>query len=240
MTGETLLEGRRIVVTRAATQASSLVEAIEAAGGVAVPVPTLEIRDPVGGLGALAEALDSLVETDWIAVTSPNGAARVVAVADAPPLSRIAAVGAATAEVLEARDWPVTFVPTVPTAAAMVEEFPEATSGRVLVVHGDLARPTLAEGLQARGWAVERCVAYRNVEPTVDEQILTVAAAADVVVFASPSAVERYVDLVGLVPARSVCIGPVTAASARGAGFSVSQAGEPTVASLIAAIAATR
>ena len=72
------LEGRRIVVTRSVAQSASLIEAIETAGGDVVPLPLLEIRDAADGGQALRVALSSLSSGDWLAVLSPNGAARVV------------------------------------------------------------------------------------------------------------------------------------------------------------------
>ena len=76
----------------------------------------------------------------------------------------------------------------------------------------------------------------------VSREILEEAGRADAICFASPSAVESYVEqavsaatpLPGLV----VCIGPVTAAAARARGLNVAaEASEHTVDGLLAALA---
>ena len=55
-------------------------------------------------------------------------------------------------------------------------------------------------------------------------------------VFASPSAVTRYLLAVGTCPPDAVSIGVVTTSTAVDAGFSVTTANEPTVTGLVAAL----
>jgi len=231
------LAGLRVVVTRSTEQAAPLIAAIEAAGGRVVRLPLLEIRDPESGLEHLVDALRQLGRDDWLAVTSPNGAHRVIRGVSARPDCSLAVVGAGTAAVFEASGWAPDLVADVATAADLASAFPPPAPGaRVLVVQGDLARPTLVDGLQATGWPVSSVVAYVNVQPPADPDTVTAAGGADMVVFASPSAVARYDTLLGATPAAAICIGEVTAAAARERGFDTTVAAAPTVDGILAAI----
>lgn len=231
------LAGLRVVVTRSTEQAAPLVDAVESAGGRVVRLPLLEIRDPEPGSDQLADALRQLDAKDWLAVTSPNGARRVVRDARSRLDCSVAVIGAGTAAVFEAHGWTPDLVAEVSTAADLASAFPPpAPGGRVLVVQGDLARPTLVDGLQASGWTVWPVVAYVNVQPLADPDAVEAAGGADMVVFASPSAVARYDALLGATPAAAICIGEVTAAAARERGFAPTVAAAPTVDGVVAAI----
>ncbi|MGF1599824.1 MAG: uroporphyrinogen-III synthase [Acidimicrobiales bacterium] len=87
---------------------------------------------------------------------------------------------------------------------------------RVLAPLAQLASDDLVDGLEARGWIVDRVTAYRidDVEPDAD--VVAAVAAADAVILTAPSIVDRFLDRYGL-PGPSVatvCIGPRTAARA--------------------------
>ncbi|HWQ14841.1 MAG TPA: uroporphyrinogen-III synthase, partial [Roseiflexaceae bacterium] len=105
----------------------------------------------------------------------------------------------------------------------------------------DIARPTLAEGLRARGALVDTVMAYRTMPgPGVAALLGPLRAGqVDAVTFASPSAI-RYLldglDAAGLAPdeARAlltrvalVAIGPTTAAALRDAGLPVAATADP-------------
>lgn len=76
--------------------------------------------------------------------------------------------------------------------------------------------------------------------PPIDTALARAAVDADLVVFASPSAVERYADNVGAQPNRAVCIGGLTASTATERGFMVTVAEAPNVAAIIDALADAR
>ncbi len=69
------LFGKRILVTRARSQASELVELIENNGGEAVEFPVIRVQAPCSreALGKFDEALASLHVFDWAVFTSANG-----------------------------------------------------------------------------------------------------------------------------------------------------------------------
>lgn len=230
------LVGRRVVVTRAEAQARPLVAEIVGRGGVVVELPLLEIADPVDGGRELRRALDELHRDDWLVVLSPNGARRVVDVVG-PNVCRLAVVAGGTAAVFEDADWTVDLLPATPSSDGLLEAFETVDVGsRVLIAQAEGGRTVLADGLRERGERVEVVIAYRNRAPSIDMTKVDQARSGDTVVFASPSAVDRYVEVVGVVPTRAVCIGSVTASTARDAGFTVTTATEPTVDALVTAI----
>ena len=74
------LAGRTVVVTRATDQAGSLACALRDRGATVVELPVIAIVDSADEGAALIAAVERAVDGgyDWIVVTSPNGAHRVV------------------------------------------------------------------------------------------------------------------------------------------------------------------
>ena len=66
------LEGRTVIVTRAASQAADLTTSSKATARKSLFVPTIEIREPES-YERLDEALDHLYGYDWLIFTSTNG-----------------------------------------------------------------------------------------------------------------------------------------------------------------------
>jgi len=238
------LAGRTIVVTRATDQAGTLATALADRGATVVELPVVGIDDPADGGAALAAALDAAIDrradAGWLVVTSPNGARRVAdRLAGRPWPGRIAAVGPTTAEPLLAAGHLVDLVPGRAVAEGLLEDLPAPTTEgeRVLLARAEVARDVLPDGLVDAGFAVEVVVAYRNVEPTVDPDALAAAATADLATFTSESTVLRFTALVGdRRPSAAACIGPISAAAARTAGYEVVEADPHSVAGLVAAV----
>lgn len=230
------LSGRHIVVTRAAAQAGELIGAIRAHGGSVVELPLLEIREPFDDGAQLQSSLDSLRPEDWLVITSPNGARRVVG-RISPGRCRLAVIAAGTAAVFNQVGWQPDVVADVASSEGLLESLDtEESVGRVVIAQAEDGRDVLAAGLHERGVPVDVVVAYRNVTPEVSAVAIDRAREADTVVFASPSAVTRYVLAVGASPPDAVSIGVVTTSAAVDAGFAVTTANEPTVEGLVAAL----
>jgi uroporphyrinogen-III synthase/uroporphyrinogen III methyltransferase/synthase len=268
------LAGLRVLVPRATDRPDPLVIALTASGAEPVTVPLIQTVPPEDP----TELDDVLLALGigyygWIAVTS--GAAVPVLVDRAQETgstiaalvtsTHVAAVGPATAralrdagvhvdlmprrassiaELLDA--WPTPLTPTPTTTA----DDDRPAGGRVLIPHGDLAAPTLADGLRERGWAVDEVIAYRTVAgPPPDD-----ATRADwtdgrigAVVLTSGSSARNLLELLGP-PAPGtlvVCLGPSTAATAERIGLKVAavataQTPAGLVAALVTALAAAR
>ena len=240
------LAGHRVVVTRARGQAGSLVSALEGLGVEAILLPLIEVIAPLDEGAAIKAAGRAIHRYDWVMVTSANGARALLDVlprGGVPEGVLVGAVGTATAGMLERAGVSVDLVPDVSTAAHLAEAMPKPPpmGGRVLAVQAARSRPELVDGLRAMGWSVEPVIAYRTVTPTHPSELLDRVAAADVVTFTASSTVERFLSVVGpdRMPGRVVCIGPVTADTARDAGIEVTLTADPhTVEGLVDAVRA--
>jgi uroporphyrinogen-III synthase len=236
------LAGRRIVVTRARDQASTLVTALESRGAEIIELPVIAIVPAHDDGAALRAALARAEAYEWIVVTSTNGVAALLAAADVATLarSRLAAVGPATADALRQAGLDVALMPARFVAEGLVADFPEPSgAATVLVAQADRARPVLVDGLRARGWNVEAIVAYRTVPATIDDAARARVAAADAVTFTSGSTVDNFVAALDehAVPSVVVSIGPVTTAAARRHGIEVTAEAMPhTIEGLVDAL----
>jgi uroporphyrinogen-III synthase len=239
------LDGRMVVVTRAAAQAAGIESRLRRLGATVVSLPTIEIDDPADGGAALASAASDLARGayDWVVLTSTNGARRLLARVDDPLAvggARVAAIGPATARVLGESGLTVDLVPDRYVAEALVEAFPSGR-GRVLVARAAVARDVLPQGLRAKGWNVDVVEAYRTRPARPSSDDVERAATAEVIAFTSPSTVDGAIGLLGLdrVPPVVACIGPVTAAAARERGLKVAiEAEVHTVDGLVDAVVA--
>jgi len=211
------LAGRTVVTTRATP--GRLDTMLAEMGAVALHAPLIEIEPVV---------FDATVPdgAQWLVVTSQHGAQVAGPIAAAHPHLRLAAVGTRTAEVLAAlAGRPADLVPARQTAADLVEAFPAPSDDRdaaVFVLHGDLAAPTLVDGLRAAGHRVVARVAYRTLPVVPDPGIRTTLLGADAVTFASGSAARAWFAAIGVAtPPHVVAIGPTTAAAAGEVGIAV-------------------
>lgn len=223
----------RVVVTRAADQARSLVAALRAAGLEPLVVPAIAVQLEPGG-GALDVALRHIAAYAWVVVTSANGARAVLRGAERVftqfEATRWAGIGNVTRATLEREGVDVVFQPARSTSAAMAEELPVVPGDRILLVRGDLAGLALPSRLTARGAVVDDVVAYRTIEgPGSSGPMLQRAfreGPVEAVVFTSGSTVRGLLELAGresidVLGVPAVCIGHETAVEAGRAGFRI-------------------
>jgi uroporphyrinogen-III synthase len=253
MTGS--LEGRVVVVTRAADQVEALAAPLRARGAVVVATPTIEILPAPEG--PLDEAVRRTAAGDfaWIVLTSRAGVASMSArLASAGTAwgdlrASVAAVGDGTAAALRDEGVDPDLIPETFTTAALGEAMPPG-DGRVLLARADIAPAALEPVLASKGWTVERVDAYRtrfarSLRPEATRAL--VRGDADAVTFTSASTAEGFAhaagpDLLresGRGPRRPamVCIGPVTADAVRRLGLLVDAVARPhTIEGLVAAV----
>lgn len=186
----------------------------------------------------LTAALTRLSEGsyDWLAVTS---AAAVPALEGraVPASTRVAAVGEATASVLQGAGIDVHLVGDG-GAAVLLELWPSPAEGRVLAVQSDLARPVLVDGLRRLGWSVDAVVAYRTTATVLSpsEEHAVRSGKADVALVTSGSVGRRLAEVGVPRSTRLVAMGEQTADDMRAAGLQVSAvAAAPTIAALLRA-----
>ena len=241
------LKGKRVLVTRADTNASAMVDLLHQAGAEAVVAPTIEFvppEDPAALDAAIEAARDGRFA--WVVFATPRAveavASRMEALGVRPPLPlRAAGIGPSTVAAMESAGLPADLVPdTEYSAAGLIEAFPMG-EGDVLLPRADIAPADLEDGLAEHGWTPVRVAAYRTRHPeTLPEEARAMldAGIVDAVAFTSASTARGFARLAGR-PAkpRYACIGPVTAKAAREAGFTVDVIAVPhTIEGLIAAL----
>ncbi|MDP2897263.1 MAG: uroporphyrinogen-III C-methyltransferase [bacterium] len=230
--------GKRIVVTRATTQASSTTEMIEKLGGDPIEFPTIRI-EPLEDYKELDAAIESLSKYDWIVFTSVNGVEAVLDRAfelgkDVRCLGgvRICSIGPNTTEALRKRQ----LVPDLQPARFSSEGIIEAClrsadlrGKKVLLTRSMLADDMLPSTLAELGAEVTDVPCYRTIKAEPDRSVIEMLVDGDVdaVIFTSASTVRNFAEILGddlqRIWPRTVfaCIGPVTAAAARDVGLDV-------------------
>jgi uroporphyrinogen III methyltransferase/synthase len=235
------LFGRRIVVTRSRERARDLSERLEGLGALTIEAPTFRLL-PAEDPEAIERAVASIQQFQWVVCESANAALRVLKALLSPTRDlralggvRVAAVGPSTADQLRAAGLvPDAAVPEIgeeATCEAMAAHGPIAGS-RVLVIRPDHGRSDredegLAAELRRRGAEVHDLVAYRTMPEAPESPVAhelyrqLLEGRVDAVTFTSPTAVQRFVDLIGPEQAADLLnttvvatIGPVTAAAA--------------------------
>ncbi|MGN6557928.1 MAG: uroporphyrinogen-III C-methyltransferase [Solirubrobacterales bacterium] len=226
------LHGRRVVVTRARTQASGLARALRDLGAEVVELPAIRVESRIDS-PEVRQAVEQLGDYSLVCLTSPNGVrllfeAMQEAGRDARALvaATVAAIGPGTARALAERGIAADVVPERFVAEALVEALAdvEVEGKRVLVARATEARDVLPDALRERGAEVDVVALYETVREEPDESEIEAAQSADYVTFTSSSTVTNLVEALGdRFPrnARIVSIGPVTTEAARTAGLQV-------------------
>jgi uroporphyrinogen III methyltransferase/synthase len=212
------LFGKRVVVTRAREQASTLVQLLTASGAQVVEFPTIEIAPPES-----FDSLDRLFREcwDWIIFTSTNGVAsffdRMPGDVRSLAGTKIAAVGETTAADLRTRGIKPDLVPDKFQSSALLPHFPDELKGvRIAIVRAEEGREELHEELRQRGADVHLAVAYRTIAVAGDVNELHDI---DVVTFTSSSTVDNFFrqlrDRAVVQNAMLASIGPMTSETIR-------------------------
>ena len=156
------LAGITLVVTRPAAQAGHFIELARAAGATCVAFPTLEIEQVA--IDAATQARLQAGTWDWGIFTSTNAVEYGWPALAATSVTRLAAIGRATARALEARGHPVDARPDSANSEGLLAlpGFATMTGRRVLIVKGSGGRDLMRRELAARGADVLELVVYRR------------------------------------------------------------------------------
>ncbi|MGO0060191.1 uroporphyrinogen-III C-methyltransferase [Brevibacillus fluminis] len=232
------LFGKRILVTRARSQASELSEQIAELGGEPFEFPLVKMVSPEDSK-PLDDAIHQLGSFDWVMFTSANGVAfffkrlRELGVDIRTMRAKIAAVGPKTAAVLEEKGLTVEVLPGEFRAEGLLDTLQgQLKPGeRVLLPRADIARETLPKALRELGLDVTEADTYdtlidaENIAETLE---LLQEGAIHIITFTSSSTVKNFVqamqghDLTQLLSGVKIaCIGPITADTARSLGLAV-------------------
>lgn len=250
----TVLAGKRIVVTRTAAQAAELLKALENSRAIPILLPLIRILPPED-FSLLDEVLRSIAGFDLTLFTSQN-AVRVIreraevlglSFHDKRPAPLAAAVGDATAAEVAKAGFKVVHIASRPLGIALVEDLRERLRGkRVFLPRSDRANTEVLVALEKYGARVAAVVAYRTVfEDAQDRDVVSKVMNADAVLFFSPSAAEGFGSVCGAgnlaeFAKKGIVLasGPVTLAALHVNGIaSARAAAEPSVARIIEALA---
>jgi len=231
------LFGLGVVITRPERQADDLARLLLEQGANPISFPTIAIEPP-DDWGELDKALKQLESYHWLIFTSANGVRFFFErlrqkEKDIRDLKgrKICCIGPATARQIEEKDIKVDMVPDEFIAEGILKSFSalDVRGKRFLLPRAAKARDILPEGLKKMGAMVDVVKTYRTVNSgRKKEEFMTLleARAVDVITFTSSSTVEKFVEIMGkdfVVPpqVRVAYIGPVTASTAKKAGFQV-------------------
>jgi len=236
----TSLQGKRVVITRAAHQAQELTALLRQHGAVPLLYPCITIN-LIEDFSLLDAALIQVAKGhyDWLIVTSANTPPILAQRMQALNLAttafskvKIAAVGSATAKAVETYlGVKAAALPNDYRAKALARAIIPQEGMRVLLPQAEIAPATLVEDLHLMGVYVDKIAIYRTTagQDGVNLSALLRRQAVDAIIFASPSAVRGFVermttennslpDLEGIVIA---CIGPSTRQTALDYGLDV-------------------
>jgi uroporphyrinogen III methyltransferase / synthase len=222
------LRGKRILVTRARSQALSLAQRIESLGGEVIEFPTIEIRPPES-YGPLDQAIYQIANYDWLIFTSVNGVEQFLNrfeklgknIANLAGIE-VGAIGPETARRLTAAQIEPTLVPKKYQAEGILDELISETvlGKRILIPRAAKARDILPETLRRWGARVDVVEAYQTVLPQVDVSALCRLlreGTIDMITFTSSSTATNFSvmlrdqDLPRLLSRAVIaCIGPIT------------------------------
>ncbi len=172
------LQGVGVLVTRPTQQAEPFCQRIEAAGGVAIRFPVLEIRDPADlrGVRTLIQGLDRF---DLAIFISPNAATKGVAHirerGALPKHLKIAAIGKGTAQALQRLGMRVDLCPAHGSdseALLAMDALANVSGQQIVIFRGEGGRELLGDTLRERGAQVEYAQVYRRARPQVDPEPL--------------------------------------------------------------------
>jgi uroporphyrinogen-III synthase len=193
-----------VLVTRPKNQAEVLCRLLEQAGCLSRRLPVIEIE-------ALQQPkntffLEKVAGYDWLVFVSVNAVKFSLAVwPQAQQIlckQKIAAVGLATAQAIEAVGMDVDVIPesgfnSEALLAALSEQ--QVSGQKILIVRGQGGREWLAEHLRSLGAEVDYYEVYRRIKPPISHQVmigLDIKNTVDIVTITSNEALENLLDMV--------------------------------------------
>ncbi|MBR0260687.1 MAG: uroporphyrinogen-III C-methyltransferase [Selenomonadaceae bacterium] len=210
------LFGKKILVTRARSQASKLSSALKNLGAEVVECPTIKIVPPSDNFLKIDAAIKNLRDFDWTIFTSANGAEKFferlkVHGLDARALNKVAAIGSATAEKISTFGIIADVVPKNFVAESLAESLKNFVDGKkILLARAEEAREVLPETLKKFGAAVTIAPVYKTeIETPAQIDFDSI----DLITFTSSSTVKNFVatyDVDALKKIPSAAIGTIT------------------------------
>ncbi|WP_191560699.1 uroporphyrinogen-III synthase [Metabacillus idriensis] len=222
------LSGKKILITRELTQATTFAEKIKNAGGVPIVTPLIRF-EKAKNEEQIHEIIMSIKPNDCLVFTSTNGVSYFFDFLKNHQINKsklssctFAAVGRKTKQLIENNGFPVTIIPQEYVAEKLVEEIAEKTvsAQHIFLFRGNLAREILIKELRHKGYSVTDVTLYETIHNVEDGQTierLLKQNELDYITFTSSSTVDAFMnvmqtkDLVSLLGRVTlVSIGPIT------------------------------
>jgi uroporphyrinogen III methyltransferase/synthase len=225
------LDGKTILITRAAAQAGDFSRLLSNAGAEVISCPAIRIAPP-RRWEPVDRAIQNLTTYHWILFTSVNGVAMFLERLESCRRSirdlkgiRIGAIGPKTGARLEELGVKVDALPEEFRAEALANVIGPVKGRRILLARAQKAREILPQTLQRRGAKVTVVTVYRTLKPrrlAPDLKKRLFAGEVDAVTFTSSSTVDGFMQhfTAGekrrlFQHTRAAAIGPITAATLR-------------------------
>jgi len=200
------LAGKTIVITRDVNQAKPFAQMLENLGARIVMFPTIKISPP-DKTDQIRKRLRDLNDFEWIIFTSSNAVRYFFKYIHANKSTvqkiKIASVGKKTTEVLEEFHLTPAILPNIYTSQALLDAIikHDIKGKLILLPVSNLAGKELQEGLLTHGAFVERVEIYKNIPNEYSKRELLIEkidkCRIDCITFFSPSAINRFADLMG-------------------------------------------
>ena len=231
------LFGKNILVTRARTQSSSLVEKIRDLGGNPIELPTIRI-EKVDENRDLEYEINNISNYNYLILTSQNGVNIFFdklkeMKLDLRVLSgvKVCAIGPATAKELENRGIIADIVPEKFVSESMYEKLKSELNknDKILIPRGANSRDFLVDKLSKICYVKEVHTYKTEIENRYKEKIISLLNdnAINYITFTSSSTVSNFIDIIGidnidkLKNVKIMSIGPITSKTAKNLGLKV-------------------
>ena len=228
------LFGKRVLVTREASQAKEFADMLSKEGAIPYVLPLIRMEEQAQEIEKLRRRMQEGPDTDWIVFTSSNGVRVFMdtlweAGCDVRVLGnvKLAAIGEKTEAALENYGLKADCVPEEYRAEALAESLLACmeSPSRVLLARAYRARPVLADMLREAGCTVEEIPLYDTLtNEDARGPLREVLRETEFVTFCSASAVDAFFEMIPEEEFRAlreagqdrgriklVAIGPVTA-----------------------------
>ncbi|MDP8208433.1 MAG: uroporphyrinogen-III C-methyltransferase [Candidatus Electryonea clarkiae] len=232
------LSGKRVLVTRPASQAGSMYELLRINGASIVPAPSIRTESFVDNR-AWDSFFEKKSEGGWIVFTSENGVRYFVQQLfqhqhDWRTLGnfKIAAIGTGTAKAMREIGLKADFIPSKFTTDTLAGELALIVEKdeNVIRVRGNLGEPNVEESLEKSGANVLPLQVYETIIAQLDDGIRAWVneAPIDIITFTSGSTATSFIEQWGREEAIRIAskaviasIGPFTSDVVRSIGFEV-------------------
>ena len=232
------LFGKKIIVTRAREQASSLVEILEEEGAHVIEFPVIAITEPED-YSELDNAIKNIKKYNWIIFTSVNGVKFFLKrlrhhKKDVRILEgiNICAIGPKTAKIFENFGIVPDFIPKKYQAEYIIEGMLKLgiKGKKFLLPRAKVARKILPQKIKEQGGEIDVVTVYETKMPDTNKSEvieLLKNKKIDYITFTSSSTVKNFVEMIEkkldlLKNVKLVSIGPITSNTLRDYGLSPS------------------